>query len=233
MIARTVLIAEDIAEVRERFGAALVEVGHRTIPASSAAELFESLRRQPQSTDLILLDLHLSGTPGVDLVRTVRSADARVPIVVFSGTIADAAEARALDGLSIAGFVNEYCSPAAILPVLAPFLFPDNFNRRSTPRILLATPVSYRVGQQIVSGLTSNIGKGGLAVRTMTPLDVGTNVHVRFRLPGITRELGAEARVAWSHSNLGMGLQFESVSAEDQTTLDDYVDTHFFPNRRT
>jgi uncharacterized protein (TIGR02266 family) len=77
-----------------------------------------------------------------------------------------------------------------------------------------------------------NVSKGGVAIRTMTPLEKGLAVHVRFRLPGGARDVEADARVCWSDRQLGMGLQFERISPDGQTAIDDYVDSHFFSNRR-
>ena len=48
--------------------------------------------------------------------------------------------------LGIAGYVNEYSASQHILPSLAPHLFPDNFNRRGGPRVVMGIPVSYRAG---------------------------------------------------------------------------------------
>jgi uncharacterized protein (TIGR02266 family) len=98
--------------------------------------------------------------------------------------------------------------------------------------VALAAAVSYRVGNQIASGVTLNVGKGGVGIRTMTPLESGAVVHVRFRLPEKGRDLEAVARVCWSDRNIGMGLQFEQVAPADQAVLDDWVDANFFRNRR-
>jgi hypothetical protein len=43
----------------------------------------------------------------------------------------------------------------------------------------------------------------------------------------------AESRVAWSDRRVGMGFQFEKVAPEDQKAIDDFVDAHFFSNRRS
>jgi uncharacterized protein (TIGR02266 family) len=119
-----------------------------------------------------------------------------------------------------------------ILPSLAPHLFPDNFNRRGSPRVVLGIPVAYRFGTTIAAALTLNLSKGGLGVRTMSPLPMGTKVRARFRLPGSKRDIEAESRVAWSDRRVGMGFQFEKMPAEDQAAIDDFVDQHFFSNRR-
>jgi uncharacterized protein (TIGR02266 family) len=131
----------------------------------------------------------------------------------------------------VAGYVNEYSAVQHILPSLAPHLFPDNFNRRSSPRVVLGIPVAYRAGDTITAVLTLNLSKGGIGIRTMSPLAEGARVRLRFRLPGARREIEAEARVAWSDRRIGMGLQFERVQAEDQSAIDEFVDTHFFNTR--
>nr|MBP7572243.1 TIGR02266 family protein [Acidobacteriota bacterium] len=110
--------------------------------------------------------------------------------------------------------------------------FPDNFNRRSSPRVVLGIPVAYRSGDTITAVLTLNLSKGGIGIRTMNPLAEGIRVRLRFRLPGARREIEAEARVAWSDRRIGMGLQFEKVQAEDQAAIDEFVDTHFFNTRQ-
>ena len=230
---KTVLIADDTAFVRERFAAALGESGHRAIVVDSAAELLARLRREHAQLDLVLLDLQLPHARGLELVREIRRIEGgRVPVVVFSGTIASAAEVRELAALGVAGYVNEYSAVPHILPALAPHLFPDNFNRRSSPRVALSVSVSYRVGNAISSALTLNLSKGGLAIRTMSPLERGTLVKVRFRLPVPVREVGADARVRWTDRNVGMGLQFEQISAADQLAIDEFVDRYFFSNRK-
>jgi len=230
---KTVLIGDDTAFVRERFVSALAEAGHRAIAVPSAVELLTRVRAGGETLDLIVMDLHLPHTRGLELVREIRRLDGgRTPIVIFSGTIASAAEVRELAALGIAGYINEYSAPPHILPALAPHLFPDNFNRRSSPRVSVSMSVSYRVGNQIASALTLNLSKGGVAIRTMSPLERDTVARLRFRLPATSRDVEVEARVRWTDRNVGMGLQFETMSAADQLAIDEFIDRHFFSNRK-
>lgn len=227
---KTVLIADDATFVRERFEAALQDAGHRAVTAKSAAELLGRVRADLDHLDLLVLDLRLpSFASGIELVRAVRKLDSgRLPILVFSGTINNAEEVRELAALGVAGYVNEYSAVQHILPSLAPHLFPDNFNRRSSPRVVLSIPVAYRFGETITAVLMLNLGKGGVSIRTMSPLVVGSKARLRFRLPGAKREIEADARVMWSDRRIGMGLQFERVDAADQESIDEFVDGHFF-----
>jgi len=38
--------------------------------------------------------------------------------------------------------------------------------------------------------------------------------------------------VAWSDRRVGMGIQFEVVEAANQAAIDQFVDAHFFSNRK-
>jgi uncharacterized protein (TIGR02266 family) len=231
--AKMVVIADDTAFVRDRFRTAIENAGHRAIAVKSAAELLARIRSDLAEIDLIVLDLRLPHAPGVDLVKSIRKLDeGRLPILVFSGTIASADEVRELAALGVAGYINEYSAVQHILPSIAPHLFPDNFNRRASPRVVLGIPIQYRYGNTIAAALTLNLSHGGIAIRTTSPLDAGSTVKVRFRMPGSKRDIDGEGRVAWSDRRVGMGIQFEKVDAPNQAVVDSFVDAHFFSNRK-
>jgi len=231
--AKTVLVADDTAFVRDRFKSALEGAGHRAVTVKSAAELLARVRADLEQIDLLVIDLRLPHASGVDLVRSIRKLDdGRLPILIFSGTITSAEEVRELAALGVAGYVNEYSAVQHILPSLAPHLFPDNFNRRGGPRVVLGIPIAYRFGNTIAAALTLNISRGGIAIRTTSPLENGVSVRLRFRLLGSKREFEVEGRVSWSDRRHGMGLQFEKVEPQDQAAIDEFVNAHFFSSRK-
>jgi len=230
---KTVVVADDTAFVRDRFRTAIENAGHKAVLVKSAAELLARVRADLDRIDLIVVDLRLPHAPGVDLVRSIRKLDdGRLPVLIFSGTIANADEVRDLAALGVAGYVNEYSAVQHILPSLAPHLFPDNFNRRSSPRVVLGIPIQYRFGNTIAAALTLNLSHGGIAIRTTSPLEQGARIKVRFRMPGSKRDVDAEGRVAWSDRRVGMGIQFDRVEPANQSVIDNFVDAHFFSNRK-
>jgi uncharacterized protein (TIGR02266 family) len=230
---KTVVVADDTAFVRDRFRAALAQAGHETLTVRNGAELLGLMRRTGERVDLIALDLRLPQGQGVQMVRDLHKLSNHKPtIVVFSGTIANASEVRELTTLGVAGYVNEYTAVQHILPSLSPHLYPDLYNRRSSPRVTLGIPVAYRVGNTISSAVTLNVSQGGLAIRTTSPLDVGTKLRVRFRLSTSRFDLESEACVAWSVPRLGMGVEFVSLEHESQAAIHAFVHAHFFSNRK-
>jgi uncharacterized protein (TIGR02266 family) len=225
MTAKTILIAHRHAPVRDRFAVALADARHEFMIAQTERDVRLAAADRSIPVSLAILDLGLS-PDGIGLVRAVRESrgpDASLAVVVFAGTIASTADIPHLAAMRV-GYINEFASTPQILPALAPHLFPDNFNRRASARVVIGLPVSCQTGETIVGAITRDVGKGGIAIRTMSPLPVGTATRVRLRLPGTIADIHAGTRVAWSHRNVGMGVQFEQISAIDQRAVDDFVD---------
>jgi uncharacterized protein (TIGR02266 family) len=230
--AKSVLVADDTAFVRDRFREAIEAAGHRAVTADSAPRLLDEVRANQSGFDLIVLDLRLPQGRGVPLLRAVRNVDTRSRILVFSGTIASADEVRQLQTLGVAGYLNEYTASQHIAASLEPHLFPESANRRGSPRVVVGIPVSYRYGNTIAAALTLTLSRGGVAIRTTSPLAVGTSARVRFRPPGASGEIAAQARVAWTDRRMGMGLAFTDIDPDAQARIDQFVSTHFFRNRK-
>lgn len=230
---KTVLVADDTAFVRDRFRIALEQAGHHVVLVATADELRACIEDDPDGIDLLLLDLRLSDSTGTTLVSDIRRLeDRRLPILVFSGTVRGADDVRALARLGVSGYINEYSTAQHIVPAVSPHLFPDNFNRRSGPRVTVGIPVQYRFGNTVAAAVTLNLSHGGIAIRTTSPLDAGTRVRVRFKLPGTDTDTDANGRVVWSLRRLGMGIQFESVDLQQQAQIDSYVDAHVATGRK-
>lgn len=230
---KTVVVADDTAFVRDRFKSALERAGHKAITVPTGSELIARVKADLAAIDLVLVDLRVPHGNGVNLVRALRNIDsAKPPIVVFSGTIANSTEVHELAALNVAGYVNEYTSLQHILPSLSPHLFPGDFNRRTGPRVVLGIPIAYRFANTIAAAVTLNISRGGVAVRTTNPLERGLVVKVRFRMPMSKKDIEVESKVTWTDRRVGMGLEFSGLSEQDQAAIGQYVDSHFFSNRK-
>lgn len=226
---KTVLVAADTPFVRDRFKAALDAAGHRAVVVKSVAQLLARVHADLDELDLIVLDLRMPHASGAELVRRIRKLDqGHLPILVFSGSVTSAEEVRELAGLGVGGYLNEYSAVEHILPSIEPHLFPDNFNRRGGPRVVMGIPVSFRAGGTIAAALSLNLSRGGIAIRTSSPLAPNDALRVRFALPGSKRELETEAVVCWSNKRAGMGIRFTSVKPADQAAIDEFVNAHFF-----
>jgi CheY-like chemotaxis protein len=207
--------------VRERISAALAEARHACVAAPTAAIAMQTVRTS--SVSLVLADVGLSENP-VAFVRRLREGAGRpIPVIIFAGSVRSAAEIAALAAIPVSGYLNESAALAGILPALAPHLFPDNFNRRTGPRIMLAVPISFQVGHAISAATTFDVAASGLGIRTMEPLPQGTALDLVFRLPGQTADVRASGRVSWSDRNVGMGVRFEHIAADCQGAIDRFI----------
>ena len=219
---KTIVLAIPDPRVREPFSVALHGAGHRTVTVCTPPTLMQALEAAADSTDLLVLDLRLG--EGVDLAGAVRALSPGVQIVVLSGSVRCASDVRELALLGVDSYVNDHCAVPQILPALAPRLFPDSFDRRTSVRVTLNLPVAYRFGDTIATAPSLDLSRGGLGLRTIAPLDVETEVRVQFRLPASQEDIEAASRVTWSNQRSGMGLQFEDVQPPGQSAIDEFVD---------
>lgn len=230
---KTVVVADDTAFVRERFARALEEAGHQPMGAKSWPDLTNLARQEGDRLDLIALDLRLPHGIGPGMVRALRATmGPALPIIVFSGTIADASEVRELTTLGVSGYMNEYTAVQHIVPAMAPHLFPEHYQRRLSPRVSLGIPVAYRTGNNITSAITVNISPRGVGIRTASPLEIGTPLRVRFRLSTARADIESDGHVVWAESGRGMGIEFSAIDQTSQSAIDTYVRGHFFSNRK-
>lgn len=174
---------------------------------------------------LVLLDLRDSRTGAAHLAEVWRARyGAALPLIVVAESVQSAADARALHAIGITGYLSASTDESQLMPALAPWLYPDNFNRRSHPRLGISLPVSYRSSDTVAAALTSNISRGGMAVRTTRPLAPDTAVDVSIRLPGCVDDVTLEARVCWREPGVAMGLTFTRMSAGAQAAIDACVE---------
>lgn len=78
--------------------------------------------------------------------------------------------------------------------------------------------------------LAMNLGKGGLFLKTLLPLESGTMLRCAFRLPDGGTPIIANAKVAWNRRGTdarehpaGMGIRFINLAKEEQRRLRDFV----------
>lgn len=207
--AKVLLVAHRDGDVRDRFVAALADARHKAATASSEADALAAARQRPPIS-LALIDLRLC-SDATQFVRRLREvSQPALPVLAFARSLRDAGQARDLTAVGIAGYVNDFAATASILPALAPHLFPASFDRRLAPRMAMSVPVSYQSGGVTAGALTLNISRGGVAIRTLSPLAAGATLELRFRLPAWPAEVERRGHVVWSDGRVGMGIQFDA-----------------------
>lgn len=97
--------------------------------------------------------------------------------------------------------------------------------KRATPRHELTADVTFESQHNFYTGVSRDLGGGGLFVATDVLRPTGECVRVRFTLPGSAEILDAIAEVRWvrstdtTGSESGMGLQFLQMSAKTREAV--------------
>jgi two-component system KDP operon response regulator KdpE len=89
-----VLVIDDEPPIRKLLRMGLGTQGYETLEAPNGKTALELMARNP---DLVILDLGLPDMDGHDLLRTIRTRNERVPIVVLSSRGDEAGKVQALD----------------------------------------------------------------------------------------------------------------------------------------
>ena len=96
-MAYRILIADDTAAIREILREALVDEGYDISEAVSGEEVLEQMRGNGVAVpDLALMDIRMPGKDGLEVLRTLRSAqEDELPIIVMTafGSASTAIEA--------------------------------------------------------------------------------------------------------------------------------------------
>lgn len=152
-------------------------------------------------------------------------------VVVNDGQLAPPDPADVPGHLPAISLVNRNDGLDGITFVTNELLTPAPANVRKSKRLVYGTPITFGLEEKELcfQGYSYNISLGGLFVRTITPMPMGTVLHVRMKAPFAKGELEAKAQVVWvseykgmgaSSSPPGMGLQFVEWCAPDKAAYE-------------
>jgi uncharacterized protein (TIGR02266 family) len=75
----------------------------------------------------------------------------------------------------------------------------------------------------------SDLSAGGTFLKSDVLLELGESVALEFQVPGVSRPLRTQARVAWvrrfpkTEEVAGMGVEFSAMSDQDRAVLSEYL----------
>jgi uncharacterized protein (TIGR02266 family) len=104
----------------------------------------------------------------------------------------------------------------------------EGAERRRFSRTDLLVRVEYSTIDEIFSEFTRDINEGGLFIETEKPRPTGTEVALRFKLPGSTEPMQTVGRVVWVRSAsdqepAGMGIEFDELTNEDRDRINNMI----------
>lgn len=103
-------------------------------------------------------------------------------------------------------------------------------NRRKADRAPLVVRVEYSTVDEFFSEFTRDVNEGGLFIETAQPLSQGSEVTMRFNLPGgdgVIETQGSVVRISPGDENNppGMGVEFERLTDVQRSVINQLVRT--------
>ena len=187
------LIAHPDSGVRAVLGRSLRLVGFDPAFAKTGEEVLERVSKG--GVDLVVADASL-GDPRAIFADRRDTENVACIWIAPSAMVADARAALASHGRAA---VLEAGAPADHLIFYANELTTNVGELRREPRVLVSAVCAYRpegLGAQSL-GLTYNVSRDGLYIRTLAPLPERVHVWIELRLPTTSRYLHLRGTVVW------------------------------------
>jgi type IV pilus assembly protein PilZ len=110
---------------------------------------------------------------------------------------------------------------------------PSSANRRNAERIDVTWSVDCETEDTFLYANITNISEFGIFVMTQEPLEVGTQLTLKFAPPGTAEPFVIDGQVQWvnpvrmlaDNPNPGMGIRFINLTTEARERLVDMVHT--------
>lgn len=205
-----VLVVEDETGIADILIAYLQRDGLRTLHAEDGEQALRLFRQA--RPDIVLLDIHLPGMDGVDVLKHIRS-DGATPVIMVTALADDVDKLLSLR-LGADDYVVKPFSPAEVVARVRAVL------RRSSP-VSAAAAAPIRVGRleiDLEAHAAFSVDEGGETQATPLPLTL-----TEFRLLAC---LAAQPRRCFSRSHL-----IETCLPESEA-LDRVIDSHLSKLRR-
>lgn len=90
---KKILVVDDEMQLRELLRKVLVAEGYEVATAPLAAQAIERIFHEP--FDLVILDLKLTDGSGMAILKKIREVNAKLPVVIYSGTVTPEIEKEA------------------------------------------------------------------------------------------------------------------------------------------
>jgi uncharacterized protein (TIGR02266 family) len=224
---RRILVVDDTPLFRDLESLFLARTG-RVITARNAEEGLAAARRE--RPDVAVIDLHMPGTGGDELCRTLKADPELAGIPVILVTRNEAAEDRAV--AIRAGADDVLAKPLSRVTLIhAVNRFLRSPLLRGLARVRLETAVRIRLPDEDAWGTARNLSRGGIYVELDRAISPNTEVELEFRLPDAPTPLLPTAQVVWyrpgtAGGQTGLGLQFLALDGASAQRIEAFVYEH-------
>ncbi len=232
---KKILIIDDAIFFRGILEKLLAETGYTVLTANNGDEALEIFKNNRNDLDLVILDLLVSGKPGIEIIEELRANQSakELKMFVLSGIYNTEWKHNIFEKYNLSGYLNKSTPPEEIIFAINRLLYPEDKNTRGSERAPISLLIEYRINDSVFNGYLYTISEGGLFIRTTNIKPVGTELDLAFHLPGmeeitIAKGIIVHVRVLKNGdpSNIhppGMGVKFISISPIDLDSIKNYV----------
>ena len=191
------IVASPDLRWRGVMGRALYAGGYSVRFVTSSTELVEEALAENVKVVVVADDLEPEGA--VAAATLARARGARAAWIVVSPPKKIASVHLAVGALERAAVVDGFAPPENVLFRANELLARPGPDQRAAPRLLYGTAVSFRGAGRDEDdvGFSYNVSSGGLYIRTLAPLDAGTEVWLDMWAPRSQRRVRLAGTVAW------------------------------------
>jgi CheY-like chemotaxis protein len=225
MVKGTILIADEVKLLQEVLKEFLRLSPVRVITAGSGAEALSLAQRE--HPDLIVLDLNMPVMDGLNYCALIKGDHhLKTTPVIMLGNSADQGVVEMCRRAGCDGYLAKPVLGHSFLNLLYSF-FPMVERRKL--RIPCSMPVTVKTDDEFISGVSSDIGMGGVYVSSDFAIMPNKEVIVSFRVPVNTYALTVvRGRVTWTKSApdcdgrtvpQGFGVEFLEILGEGLNRL--------------
>ena len=191
------IVASPDLRWRGVMGRALYAGGYSVRFVTSSTELVEEALAENVKVVVVADDLEPEGA--VAAAALARARGARAAWIVVSPPKKIASVHLAVGALERAAVVDGFAPPENVLFRANELLARPGPDQRAAPRLLYGTAVSFRGAGRDEDdvGFSYNVSAGGLYIRTLAPLDAGTEVWLDMWATRSQRRVRLAGTVAW------------------------------------
>lgn len=169
--------------------------------------------------DGIFLDTELEGA--MELVKSLRQGGSNRNSVVFACARSGEDAAPLLNG-GINFVLYKPLLANAVLDALDSASSLIAAERKRYSRYQLMVPVMIRLREEEQKAITSNVSRGGMAVRCQRVYEPGSPIQFTFDVPGA--EIEGRGEVAWANTDGVMGIKFYLLGEQNKRALSTWLD---------
>ncbi len=236
---KNILVADDCLFFRTRLSHILIEAGHQVKIARNDRETIDIIANNSSWINLLTFDMQMpvitcpQSFDNLGVLEWINrnGFKGKFPILVITRTFESIHSIERLRNLGADGLITNASTPEQVIFRINQLLFSEKWKHgKPHKRVPVYLPVDFTLNNITHSGFLLNLSDTGTFLHTKMEFHIGARLKMQFSPPSLDKILNIVGTVQWltqekTDKNFfcGCGLEFNSISQEDQGVLENYV----------